>query len=284
MALERLVLRGVVDSEVRPAALLADERALSGQAGQEMGRGSESLESGGVADEAAVAPQRSAQLGARGLELLGRIGCRQLRRKPGLHEGGEGRAAPEDQALEQRVRGEPVRSVHAGGGALAGGVQAGELAPPLEVGDDPAHRVVRRGRDRDRPLGRVVAVFRESPHEPRESSAVDLAQVEERGTARRDLASDDVARRELVREALPALVEQRRALAAQRFGEQERGVDERRRMELRELEVGDRRSGFVGDGDSVTYRSGRVRRPLPERRGASRRDEGRGGRRAAECP
>ena len=43
----------------------------------------------------------------------------------GLRQRGQRGAPAEDEALEQRVRGEPVRAVHAGAGALACGVEAG---------------------------------------------------------------------------------------------------------------------------------------------------------------
>ena len=128
--------------------------------------------------------------------------------KARLGEGGKRRPATEDEALEKRVRRQPVRAVDARGGTLAGGVEAGNLAAAVEIGHDPSDRVVRRRRDRDRRLGRVVAALREAPHQAREASAVDLAQVEEHGPARSDLARDDVARRKLVGEPLPVLVEE----------------------------------------------------------------------------
>ena len=67
------------------------------------------------------------------------------RRRDGSgRERGERRAPAEDEALEQRVRREPVRAVDAGAGALARRVEAGNRGAPVEVGDDPADRVVRR--------------------------------------------------------------------------------------------------------------------------------------------
>ena len=66
-------------------------------------------------------------------------------------------AAAEHHDVEQRVGAEPVGAVHRDAGALAGGVEAREhrvvgvdddLA--VDVGGDAAHRVVRRGLDRDR--------------------------------------------------------------------------------------------------------------------------------------
>ena len=54
----------------------------------------------------------------------------------------------EHQALEQRVRRQPVRAVHARARGLAARPQAGERRGAVEVGAHPAREVVRRGRDR----------------------------------------------------------------------------------------------------------------------------------------
>ena len=82
-------------------------------------------------------------------------------------------------------------------------------------------------------------------------AAVDLAQVEKSGSARGDVAGDDVPRSKLVGEALATLVEEQRALAAQRLGQEQRGVDERRRMELHELEIRDCGASAIGRSDAV---------------------------------
>ena len=98
----------------------------------------------------------------------------------------------------------------------------------VEVGDDPADRVVRGRRDRDRLARGVVAGALERRHQAREALAVDRAQVEPGLAALGDRARDDVARRELVGEPRAAAVEQQRALAAQRLGEQEAVVERAR--------------------------------------------------------
>ena len=89
----------------------------------------------------------------------------------------------------------------------------------------------------------------------------------------RDLARDDVARSELVREALSSLVEKNGALAAERLREKERGVHERRGMELHELEIAERCSGAVRRRHTVTDRAGRIGRPLPEGRCPARGEQ-----------
>ena len=187
----------------------------------------------------------------------------------GLAQGGESGPAPEDEALEQGVRSQPVRAVHSRTSALAGRVQPRQLRAALEVGDDASHRVVRRGRDRDQLGGGVVANLLEADHQRREAAAVDRAQIEHRGPARSDRTGDDVARSQLVGEAVPVVVDQKRTGAAQRLAEQEAGADERGGVKLHELEVGHRGAGAVGQRDAVADRAARIRRPLPERRRAT---------------
>ena len=66
-----------------------------------------------------------------------------------------GDAVREDQALEQRVRREPVGAVHPGARALAAGVEAVDRRPAEQVGLDPAGGVVLGRRDRQQLGGRV---------------------------------------------------------------------------------------------------------------------------------
>ena len=166
--------------------------------------------------------------------------------------------------------------MHAGARALARGVEALDLGAAVEVRDDPAHRVVRRRRDRDRLGPRVVALVGEPLHQRREAPAVDRSQVEQGGAPRGDGPGDDVAGRELVGEAPAVVVEQDGALPAQRLGEQEPVRRQDGRVELHELEVRHRGPGFVGELDSGPDRAGRVGRALPER-GVAAGGEQRGG-------
>ena len=198
--------------------------------------------------------------------------------KIGLLERGERGPAAEDEAFEQRVRREPVRSVNARAGTLAGRVQPGQLGPAVEVGDDAAHRVVGRRRHRDRLDGGVEPGILERPDHGREAVPVDRAEVEQRRAARSDLTRNHVARSELVGEAVAAVVEQERAGAAQGFAEENARAAQSSRMELDELEVGDAGSRAVGHGDPVSDRARRVGRSFPER-GRAARCEQRGPRR-----
>ena len=138
---------------------------------------------------------------------------------------------------------------------------------------DAADRVVRRRRDRNRRLRRVVALLDQASHERREATAVDRAEVEQHRSPCGDLARDDVARSELVGEAVALVVEQHGALSAQRLGQEERRVDERRRVELHELEVGERGAGAVRGRNPLADGAGGIRRPFPERGCAARREE-----------
>ncbi len=89
----------------------------------------------------------------------------------------------------------------------------------------------------------------------RSSSAVPL---------RPDGPRDDVPGRQLVREPGAAAVEQKGSLAAERLAEEEPAPREHGRMELDELEVGERRARAPGEQRAVADRAGRVRRPLPQ--------------------
>jgi hypothetical protein len=138
---------------------------------------------------------------------------------------------------------------------------------------------VRGGRDRDGLAGGV-----ERGRHVREAAQVDPAHVEEDAPARVEHAlhgeGDLVARRQLVHEALAALVDQERALAAGRLGDQEAVVarlvvDERGRVELRHLEVGELGPGVLGERHARADRPARVGGALPERGGAAGREDGR---------
>ena len=155
------------------------------------------------------ARRRATALGRNSAVTVGSPGrgrrCRRGAGCGGLGERGERGSAAEDEALEQRVRGEPVRAVDAGAGALAGGVEARHACAAVEVGDDrrpscsarPARRGSARARGRSRArLERAIRVGKRS-----RSIA---PEVEKRRAARGDRPRDDVARRQLVGEALAA--------------------------------------------------------------------------------
>ena len=95
-----------------------------------------------------------------------------------LLERGAGGAGAEDEALAERVGGEPVGAVQARAGALADGVEAGQRGAAVEVDRDPAHRVVGGGGDRDRLGARVEPRLAQRLEDVGEAGGVDLAQVE----------------------------------------------------------------------------------------------------------
>src|SRR5580704_16058892 len=117
MAEKRPVLAREVVPEVRAAALAPRERGLGQEARQQDRRAAEALEALGVANQARVLPELLPQLGAHG--RLGRTRGRGTRGSDRLGaECGLPGAAAEDEALEQRVGGEPVRAMDAGRRAL----------------------------------------------------------------------------------------------------------------------------------------------------------------------
>ena len=114
---------------------------------------------------------------------------------------------------------------------------------------------MRGGGDRDQLARDVEARLGERVDDVREERRVDLAHVERdrRGAGALeqvvDRQRDLVARRELVDEALAVGVEQPRALAADRLGDEEAlatgHADHGGRVELEELEVGEQRAGAM---------------------------------------
>src|SRR5205814_9190299 len=106
------------------------------------------------------------------------------------------RGAPsEDEALEHRVRGEPVGAVNTCAGAFAGGVEPGQLRPSVEVADDPSHRVVRRRSDGNGLVLWTTARLGEPAHQAGKARPVNRAEVEQGDAACIDRARDDVAGR-----------------------------------------------------------------------------------------
>ena len=95
---------------------------------------------------------------------------------------------------------------------------------------------MRGGGDGDRLVRRVVAGPLERRHQRRIVLALDVPQVEPCAGARGNRPRHHVTRRELVDEALAALVEQRRACAPERLREEEAvvavAVAQRGRVEL----------------------------------------------------
>src|SRR5439155_9757576 len=122
-------------------------------------------------------------------------------------------ALTEDEALEQRVRGEPVGAVDAGRGALAGGVKPRQRRAAVEVGDDAADGVVRGGGDRDRLGPGVVTGALERRDQPGKARAIDWTQIQACNALRHDRAGDDVAWCELGGEAGAVVVDEERSYA-----------------------------------------------------------------------
>ena len=226
------------------------------------------------------------------------------------------RTAAEHEALQQRVARQPVGPLRARAGDLAGGIQAGNRRAAPQVGAHATHPVV-GGRGHGYGLcGPVVAGGeggrrdgREPPgQEARAPLCLDAAGVQVDRAVRRgpgggqvqgDAAGDDVAGGQfgvgvvVGHEAVSRGVQQHRALAADRFGD-EQGRRAARNLlggkgggvELEELEVPHRGAGTPGQGQAVgggdggvagagkeparhrRWRAGRRRRPAP---GAVRR-------------
>src|SRR5579875_2871570 len=176
----------------------------------------------------------------------------QTGRRRAVHAGKEGvdDAGTEDHPLEQRVGGEAVRPVHAGAGGLPRRPQARQRRCAVEIRRDaPAHVVGRRGDGQPLParvvpgLGEGAVDRRETVAEIPETGAVEPDVGGPRaGELGRDRPAHDVARRQLVDEALPVPVTQHGPVAPEGLREERarhHRVVEGRRVELHELDVGD---------------------------------------------
>ncbi len=183
----------------------------------------------------------------------------------------------------------------AGGGALAGGEQAGQGRTAVGVGPDPAHVVVRRRGDGDRLDARIDpgshAGGEDGGELVGESRSHRLAGVQEGAAARAPLgldgAGDDVAGGQFGggmvagHEGAALAVDQLGALAAQGFGGQRRGVGadvDGGGVELDELGIDDLSPGQGGQGQALAPDLGRIGGDGVEAaKAAGRQDHGGGG-------
>ena len=181
--------------------------------------------------------------------------------------------------------------MHARACDLAGGEQAIDRRLPVEVGLDAAHDVVRRRTDRDR-VAREIEAGGAARIRNQRKAIVHERRVErrQRQVDRRagapgfllDGAGDAIPRREVAGrivardESLAGRVDQPRAFAAQRFRQQEARLPrnpQRRRVELHELQIGDRCAGAIGHRDPVARRHRRIGRVVEDVAGAAGRKQ-----------
>ncbi len=194
-------------------------------------------------------------------------------------------ALAEDQRVEQRVGAEPVAAVDGDAGGLAGRVEAGDVGAAVDVGLDPAHRVVVARLDVDRFAGDVDAgevaadeddlaqrlvhaLFRHHGDVEGDGPVGEAAALVDLGLLG---AGDDVARgqlhlvrRVLLHEAFAVLVQQVGALAAGALGDQEALARQRRRVVLDHLHVHQLGADPVGHRDPVAGADQGVGGRLPD--------------------
>ena len=185
--------------------------------------------------------------------------------------------AAEDEAVEQRVRGQAVRAVHAAAGSFTARPEMRQRRRAVEIRDDTTGEVVRGGRDGKPFSRRVESDFLAHGPDRREAlgKVADHRRVEPHmllAGARHplvDRARDDVARREIAERMLvdherdAGVVTQDGAFAAQRLGQQRPGhrrIVQRRRVELDELEIGAGDARLQREGDAVAGRERRIGR------------------------
>ncbi len=225
--------------------------------GQRVDLADEAGEARRIPHDARVAAHAGAKLGQRRFRKIGRgvNGGRRRARIGGLARSLAG-AGPEGRSLQERIGGQPVRALHAGRGALAGGEEACERRPPVGVGDHAAHVIVGRGRHRYGLAARIDAAGHAGGEDGGEFLGEALANgragIEEGAATARDRfmdgAGDDVAGRKIPERVAAGhdrgagRVDEHGAFAAQGFAGEGRGVGverDRGRVELHELGVAD---------------------------------------------
>ena len=147
----------------------------------------------GVAHEAGVAPQRRAGLGAGRLRARAPSAARRPRRAARTRPPSAARA-PKTKHSRQRVGGQAVGAVQAGARALADGVEPGHRRRAVEVGDDPAHAVVRRRRHGDELGRRIEPRLAQRADDVGEQQRVDRAHVEVDARRARSRSSSTTSR------------------------------------------------------------------------------------------
>ena len=184
----------------------------------------------------------------------------------------------EDCALEQRVRGQPIGSVHSGARDLADGEDSVDARATIAIRGHPAHEVVGGGSDGDEVPGQIETVSGQTGGDARERRLHirDGPRIEEaRASVLSRLATvqgecDDITRSELgaiidvSHEPVAVLVEDESAGPADGLGDEETGTWKGGGVELEELEIGDLSIGANGSGQTVSGGSCRVRRVCEE--------------------
>ena len=166
-------------------------------------------------------------------------------------------AFAEHDALRQRVGRQPVGAVETRAGRLADDVEPWHSGSALKVADDAAHHVVRGWRDWHELLRGIEPGSAQRFDNVREAGRIDAAHIER---DRRDSlglhqvpdrAGDLITRGQFLNEPLSARAVQRRALAADRLGDEEAFAPldpcDGRRVELDELHVGELRTGMESE-------------------------------------
>ena len=200
-----------------------------------------------------------------------------------------GNVAGEHGDLDQRVAGQPVGAVEAGAGRLATGPQPFEGAAAGAIDGDAAHMIVRRRADRDQRPRRIVAGCLAERVDRRKAdreglsdqgAGVEIDPVPE-GEMPRHRPGHAVARRKLRsrqvgEEASAGLIDQHRALAAERLADQPHRPDRRiegGRVELDEFEIGEHRPGPGGERQALPDRASRIAAVGKEAANAARRHD-----------
>ena len=285
---ERRIGLRAVRARVRAAALGAQQRVAGDQARQRV-RVLGERAAGRSASRTRPAWRQSAARVSRARRLERRAPPAARRPRRAARTGAASAArAPKTKHSRQRVRGQAVGAVQAGAGALADRVEAGHRRRAVEVGDDPAHAVV-RGRGHRHELGRRIEarlaqraddVGEQQPGRPRACRG-------RRSAARSRRIFDQIARATSSRgassstkrspPASSSVAPSPRIASVTRKPSRPLMPVDRGRVELHELEVGERGAGAAREQQADAQRARRVGRALPQRGRAAGGEDDRAG-------
>lgn len=206
-----------------------------------------------------------------------------------MHGGGSPGA--EDEALEQGIAGQAVRAVDPRAGDLASRIESRTRRASPTIGVNAAHDVVRRRPDGNR-IPRKIQPDPPAHVGNRWKPLDDVGRIEMRecqknvppGAIRlsHDAPRDDVAWSQVGigvkprHEGIAATIDETRALAPQRFGNEKSrrsGKAERGRMKLHELEIRHPGAGVIGEGNPIAGRDAGVGCLAEHLTGAARRKQ-----------
>src|SRR6185295_3254899 len=176
---------------------------------------------------------------------------------------GCGRTLSKDNAFQERIARQSIRTVHSGRRHFTGGGQSRQRRPAMEIRIKPAHEIVCSRHHGYRLLRDVETVLQTKAVDLRESNpnvaGRNITEIEpylaSNGYAFVYGARNNISRRELINETIARIVNQQSSLTTHGFGNQKRlhtWKAERRRMKLNKLHIAQQGARTISYGKSIS--------------------------------